>query len=132
LQVLSGLGNQEDPAPAAAGSRPSPLSQQPSPTKTQSWSQKLISWLGRERAAGDVEMQLSLDELDQPHVSVQGENAQAIEAALAQDPTWLQEFRELALDRSAELGGAANGSASATPLSLKITQRDGELETTWQ
>lgn len=96
-----------------------------------------MSWLGKHRSAGnasaeDVDMELSLDSLDQPHVSVNGQSAEAIDAALAEDPTWLQEFRELALDRSAELGGPASGALSAPPLSLKITQRDGEVQAAWQ
>jgi hypothetical protein len=91
-----------------------------------------MGWLGRNRSSQDLEMTLSLDSLDQPHVSAQGDGAEAVEAALAQDPTWLQEFRELALDRSAELGGSASGSLSAASPSLKITQRDGQVQAAWQ
>lgn len=140
LNMLSGLATpdaKDAPAPPVdAGGTPS-ASKPSSASKIQSWSEKLMSWLGKHRSVGsaaaeDMEVELSLDALDQPHVSVNGQSAAAIDAALVEDPTWLQEFRELALDRSAELGGPPGGALSAPPLSLKIAQRDGQVQAAWQ
>lgn len=146
LNVLAGLTHRGDKE-ASAASEAAPAAKPALPSKTQSWSEKLMSWLANYRvsgnsssgnfssgnsSSGELEVELSLDALDQPHVSVHGENAEAIEAAMAADPTWLQEFRELALDRSADLGGPASGPLNAPPLSLKITQRAGEVDAAWQ
>jgi hypothetical protein len=133
LNVLSKLaspGSSDDSAAApASGEAAGPA---PQASRTQSWCEKLMSWLGSSGSSSDLQMTLSLDSLDQPHVSAEGKNAEAVEAALAQDPTWLQEFRELALDRAAELGGGASGSPDAAPLTLNISQRDGQVQAAWQ
>lgn len=92
--------------------------------KTQSWCQKFMKWLGQKSPGSDLNVQLSLDELDQPHIQVDGEQAGALEAAVADDPTLLQEFRELALDHAAELGASA-------PLTLKIANRSGQIDSQW-
>lgn len=92
--------------------------------KTQSWCQKFMNWVGQQRAGGDLDITLSLDNLDQPHLVVEGSGVEALEEAIAQDPTWLQEFRELALDRAAE-------QTSSSPLTLKIKQQSGQIKTQW-
>lgn len=133
LNVLSGLGKPDDkeqqPAPAIEGGESPDQSKLSLLSRAQSWSEKMMQWLNRHpstqaAASGDLDVELSLDSLDQPHVSVQGEGAAEVEAALASDPTWMQEFRELALDRSAEISGS--------PQALKISQRDGEVQAAWQ
>lgn len=92
--------------------------------KTSEWCQKLVQWLQDHNFSSDVKLQIGLDRLDQPQVSAYGQSATAIEQAIEQDPTLLQEFRELALDRMAErISGRA-------PL-LNITQQDGKLRSEW-
>lgn len=98
--------------------------------RTRAWCQKLLGWIGEQQgggATGDVDLHLTLDELDQPQVRAEGPASDAIQSALAQDPTWLQEYRELALDRMAEQGQLGPAAAAAPPMTLHIQRRDGQL-----
>jgi hypothetical protein len=115
-----GAGKSDAPSNAAGSTLPPSAAA----AKTQSWCEKFMNWLGQQRPSADLKLKLSLDNLDQPHVEVEGENAESLEAAIAQDPIWLQEFRELALDRTVERGSSA-------PLTLKIERRSGQIDSQW-
>ena len=90
-----------------------------------------MSWLNQLHPTGDLDVQLSLDSLDQPHLTIDGQKSAAFNAAMAEDPTWLQEFRELALDRMDEQGPAPPGSPPSAAPTLRITQRDGGHQAAW-
>ena len=90
-----------------------------------------MNWLGERQPSGDLDIQLSLDSLDGPHITASGQAAEAIDSALAQDPTWLQEFRELALDRMAEQGPRSPGAPPAPSPTLNLTRRNGQTVAEW-
>lgn len=92
--------------------------------KTGEWCRKLADWLRDHNVSGDFKIQIGLDSLDQPQIAALGPSANTIEQAVEQDPTLLQEFRELALDRLAE-------QASGRPPVLKFTQQDGQFVSEW-
>ena len=100
-------------------------------SKTTSWSERFMNWLNLQRSTGDLEIKLSLDALDQPQVKVSGEGAEEISAVIAQNPAWLQEFRELALDRVAEQGQPPPGAPPAAAPTLSISQHGDQLTTSW-
>lgn len=99
--------------------------------KTQAWCQRLMNWLSQHQPSGDLDIQLSLDSLDGPQVAVDGQGADAIDSALADDPTWLQEFRELALDRIDEQGPGSPVAPRLASPTLNLTRRNGQTQARW-
>ena len=118
------------PNPPATNSSGEPLA--PLASKTKAWCEKLMSWLGQNQSKGDVNIELSLDSLDQPQAIVTGEGSEKLSAAIADNPVWLQEFRELALDRAREQGRPPLGAPQAQPPKLSISQPDGQLIAAWE
>ena len=121
-------------APAATQSAPADSPAQPNSSlsdKTKSWCQRFMGWLNQRHPTGDLDIQLSLDSLDQPHLTIDGQQSEAFNAAMAEDPTWLQEFRELSLDRMDEQGLALPGSSPRAAPALRIMQRDGGHQAAW-
>ncbi|MCC6511529.1 MAG: hypothetical protein IT423_20690 [Pirellulaceae bacterium] len=106
--------------------------------RTHSWGERFLSWLrqqpGGQKMAEQVDIELSLDDLDRPEAIFSGPFNDQLQAALDADPTWLQEFRELALDRADELGQFS--SEQRAPLALKISQQSdqigGSVVTQWK
>jgi hypothetical protein len=128
-------GPNEAPAPQAAAATAAAEPQNDSKStlsdKTKSWCQRFMSWLSERQPTGDLDIQLSLDSLDQPHIAVSGDQAESLNSALAQDPTWLQEFRDLALDRAAEQGPGVPGAPLASSPTLHIMQRGDQHQASW-
>ena len=143
LSILSQLGEPSAGDPAAAdsasqagavlagGSRSTGLHSASSKStnsmsdSAKSWCQKLVGWLREHDIQGDLQLQIGLDELDQPQVQAHGPDGAAIDQLLQQDPTLLQEFRELALDRLVDQG------LNKSPV-LNLSERAGELHSQWQ
>jgi hypothetical protein len=73
-----------------------------------------------------------LDQLDQPQLEVQGDQADDVLAALEQDPTWLQEFRELALDRAGQLAPSSMATPPSLALTLQLSSDDQPVVARWQ
>ncbi len=115
--------------PSHRPSRPDSLSE-----RTRSFSQRLVTWL-RNQGAGphtaNKTLQLSLDSRDVPRVLVNGQPSAAVDQALSKDPTWLQEFRELALDRIDDLAGLASSATASMTLTIRPQSDTMSPETTW-
>ena len=109
------------------GSGPDGLS-----TKTRSWCERLVSWLRREHGVQSLDARVTLDQLDQPQLEVQGDQADDVLAALEQDPTWLQEFRELALDRAGQLAPSSMATPPSLALTLQLSSDDQPVVARWQ
>ncbi len=116
-----------------------------SDSKTKSWSRDFIRWLGERVDISSTKIQLSLNELDQPTISIEGDEQaiKEIQQALDNDPTWMQQFRELALDQASQRGwasapqvsgpvsGAIAGQATYKPMTLSISTEKNNVEATW-
>lgn len=120
------------PSPKTANSANDSITQ-----RTHSLGQRLASWLRQQswlknsgNHEGRLTIDLSLDQLDRPHATLSGQPSAQLDEALANDPSWLEEFRSLALDRIEQMGSAYSNS----PLqSLTIQQDSGTMapETKW-
>ena len=100
--------------------------------RSAAFSQRLTSWLRQQpwlKNAGQGErplkVELTLDQLDQPHATLSGQPSAELDEALANDPSWLQQFRDLALDRIEQLGSFAS---TASLPSLTIQQESATID----
>ena len=109
LNMLAGLTSGATSATQTEEAAASTTSSAPTDTITQrtnSLSQRLANWLRQQswlknahKADSPVTLELSLDQLDRPQAKLDGQSSPELNAALANDPSWLDEFRKLALDR---------------------------------
>ena len=135
LNMLAGLtGGAANDAPteqATALSASSAVSTDTITERTGSLSQRLANWLRQQswlKAAhngdGPVTLELSLDQLDRPQAKLDGQPSAELNAALANDPSWLDEFRQLALDRIEQMGPTSSNSSLQ---SLTIQQESATI-----
>ncbi len=131
-------GSKGIPATTSAHAASSTITSADSVTqRTQSLGQRLAGWLRQQswlknsgRHADPLQLELSLDQLDRPHAKLSGQPLPELDAALANDPGWLDEFRQLALDRIEQVGPAFSNS----PLQSLTIQQDSAtmaVETKW-
>lgn len=144
LNNLTG-GGEAKAADAEAASETTELTPTDSVTeRTQSFSQRLSNWLRQQpwlksMAKGDgstdgtsngaLAIELSLDELDRPHATLAGQPSQQLDEALANDPSWLDEFRHLALDRAEQMGPTNSNSMTQY---LTIEQESATMDAAHQ
>lgn len=141
LNMLAGLtGGAASDAQADVGRAPSTTSTATPDTVTQrtgSLSQRLASWLRQQswlkdarQVDGPMTLELSLDKLDRPQAKLDGQPSPELDAALANDPSWLDEFRKLALDRIEQLG-PTNSNSSLQSLTIHQESATIEAEHRW-
>ncbi len=132
---------------AATASAPTPGKPVDSLTqRTANFSQRLTnwlrqqSWLPKSGADGEpLKIELSLDALDRPHATLSGppDNPlnealnEQLSNALASDPSWLDEFRHLALDRG-EQQGPTHSNVNNQHLTIEIPSATIEAEHRWK
>jgi hypothetical protein len=144
LNVLTQIASPRSPAADAAKDAAGPVDQSarasadadenavPGLTgKMQAWCDRFFHWLDQRQPTGELDIQLTLDSLDTPQLSASGQGAEQLQAALEQDPTWLQEFRELALDRVAEQGPTMPGAPPRPSPVLNLSRHAGQTAASW-
>lgn len=81
--------------------------------RTESWGNRLVSWLRSKGIRGPISFEANLSSLDQTQIAASGPQRLEIESALADAPDLLAEFRELALDAE-QASNSPWGSQSAS------------------
>ncbi len=138
LKLLSNLTETSSETNIAESSTAAPQSAKAAPEsgslteRTMAFSQRLAKWLRQQPSLASkgednrpIDIQLSLDQLDRPTATLSGEPSDELIEALNNEPGWLDEFRELALDRIEQMGPTSSNS----PLqSLTIHQESATMD----
>lgn len=134
-------GGHQAPAQSAGSAADTSLnnrqSSEPLAQRSQSLAEKLSSWLRQQpwlkQAVADdkpLQVELSLDQLDRPHATVNGAPSPELDQALAADPRWMEQFRDLALDRI-EQSGSLDSNASPQTLTIQQANANTSAEHRW-
>ncbi len=137
VEVGKNLFNLMASSPAPAAERADSMAGTPKSDsledRTKSFSQRLAGWLRQQpwftaddEDAGPLEVRLALDQLDRPQATLNGQSSAELDAALAKDPQWLDEFRNLALDRIEQ---QTSLDTTSPPQSLTIRQTSATIDT---
>ncbi len=105
--------------------------------RSESLAQRIASWLQQQpwlknsgAAQQPVSIELSLDQLDRPRATLGGQSSPELDAALASHPDWLDEFRDLALDRL-EQSAPSNSNWSAQSLTIQQDSATMDVQHRW-